>query len=136
MSYTLTFSKCHDYTTIKDSITIPITLRSENFFVDLTAKLDTGASFCIFERGQGEALHLDIEAGQEMLISTPTGTFKAYGHDVILQFLDYALPTAVYFAADYSFSRNVLGRQGWLNRLRLGIVDYEGLLYLSHYDDE
>lgn len=136
MAYTLSFSKSHDYTTVKDGITILVTLRSENFFVDLTAKLDTGATFCIFERGQGEALHLDIETGQETLINTPTGTFTAYGHDVVLQFLDYELSTTVYFAADYAFNRNVLGREGWLNRLRVGIVDHDGLLYLSHYDEE
>jgi hypothetical protein len=27
--------------------------------------------------------------------------------------------------------RNVLGRRGWLDRVRLGIVDYESALYLS-----
>jgi hypothetical protein len=43
--------------------------------------------------------------------------------------------TTVYFAADEAFTRNVLGRQGWLNVIRLGLVDYEGKLYLSHYDD-
>jgi hypothetical protein len=41
----------------------------------------------------------------------------------------------VYFAADAAFSRNVLGRQGWIDRIRLGLVDYEGKLYLSDYSD-
>jgi hypothetical protein len=29
--------------------------------------------------------------------------------------------------------RNLLGRQGWLRNLKLGIVDYDYLLYLSAY---
>jgi hypothetical protein len=30
---------------------------------------------------------------------------------------------------------NVLGRHGWIERMRLGLVDYEGLLFLAHYDE-
>jgi hypothetical protein len=29
----------------------------------------------------------------------------------------------------------VLGRVGWLNRVRLGLIDYDGRLFLSAYDD-
>jgi hypothetical protein len=29
----------------------------------------------------------------------------------------------------------VRGRVGWLNQLRVGLVDYEGKLYLSRYDE-
>lgn len=35
-----------------------------------------------------------------------------------------------------SFPRNVLGRQGWLNQVRLALIDYDGKLFLSHYNDE
>jgi len=41
----------------------------------------------------------------------------------------------VYFSADTSFTRNVLGRQGWLDRIKLGLVDYEEKLYLSDYTE-
>jgi hypothetical protein len=40
----------------------------------------------------------------------------------------------VYFAANESFTRNVLCRRGWLDQLRLAIVEYEGKLFLSRYD--
>lgn len=40
----------------------------------------------------------------------------------------------IYFADDSSITRNVLGRHGWLDRIVLGIVDYEGKLLLSGYD--
>ena len=57
------------------------------------------------------------------------------GAPVTLTVLGIALDTTVYFAAHEQFTRNVLGRQGWLNLVRLGVVDYEGKLYLSHYND-
>jgi hypothetical protein len=63
------------------------------------------------------------------------GNFQVYGHQVTLTVLGITLDTTVYFAAHEQFNRNVLGRQGWLNVVRLGLVDYEGKLYLSHYDD-
>ena len=42
----------------------------------------------------------------------------------------------VYFAQDENFKRNVLGRHGWLDRVLIGINDYDGKLYLSRYEDE
>ena len=45
------------------------------------------------------------------------------------------LDAMVYFAAEYGFPRNVLGRRGFIDRLRLGIVDYDGVLLASAYDD-
>jgi hypothetical protein len=41
-----------------------------------------------------------------------------------------------YFTAMHDFKRNVLGRKGWLQQMRIGIIDYDGKLYLSAYDDE
>jgi hypothetical protein len=49
--------------------------------------------------------------------------------------LEISFETTVYFAEEASFNRNVLGQQGWLDRLRLGLMDYEGKLYLSDYND-
>jgi hypothetical protein len=42
----------------------------------------------------------------------------------------------VYFASDEAFDRNVLGRFGWLDRMVIGINDYEGKLYLKSHDSE
>jgi hypothetical protein len=43
--------------------------------------------------------------------------------------------STVYFAKEESFTRNVLGRQGWLDRVKLGLIDYEGKLLLSAYGE-
>ena len=76
-----------------------------------------------------------MESGTLEHLSTVTGTFVAYGHEITLDVLGLATTTTVYFAADENFRRNVLGRQGWLDRVRLGLIDYEGKLLLSDYND-
>jgi len=40
----------------------------------------------------------------------------------------------VFFFADSDIVKNVLGRHGWLDRLNVGIVDHEQLLYIGGYD--
>ncbi|MEK7832762.1 MAG: aspartyl protease family protein, partial [Acidobacteriota bacterium] len=103
--------------------------------VQLQAKVDSGADGCIFARTHGERLGLNIEAGQPMRFRTAAGGFPTYGHQVTLSVLGIETMATVYFAADPQFSTNVLGRTGWLDRVRLGLVDYEGRLYLSDYNN-
>lgn len=99
-------------------------------------KLDTGASFCIFTRGIGEALGLIVEDGIRQPISLANGQrMMTYGHVVTLESLALRLEVTAYFAEDPAFVRNVLGRNGWLQKIRIGLVDYDGGLYVSHYDD-
>lgn len=84
----------------------------------------------------GEYLGIDVESGTPEKFGTATGGFLAYGHEVTLEVLDIETVSIVYFAADENFSRNVLGRTGWLDRVQLGLVDHEGKLLLSANDDE
>ncbi len=132
LSYRTKFS----YGNSKIGIEIPITLAAqEGRTVGILAKVDTGASFCIFKRERGEELGLDIEHGEEQPFSTTAGHFIAYGHFVNLSFLQFQFESFVYFAREYDFSREVLGLQGWLDKLRVGIVHHENVLYFSGYDD-
>jgi len=57
------------------------------------------------------------------------------GHSVTLSVLGYDFDCVVYFAESQSYNRDVLGRQGWIDRIRVGLVDYDGKLYLSDYND-
>jgi hypothetical protein len=50
--------------------------------------------------------------------------------------VDIEFNAIAYFAQDESFDRQVIGRFGGLDNLRVGIVDYEGKLYLSDFNDE
>jgi hypothetical protein len=67
------------------------------------------------------------------VFNTAAGNFEAYGHELTISVLDIETCSKVYFAKEESFTRNVLGRQGWLDRVKLGLIDYEGKLLLSEY---
>lgn len=125
----------HHYDVGQPGITVPVRLSSGNLTQILTAKLDTGASFCIFRRGVGEALGLNVETGEPKWISTVTGAFLTYGHEVTLTTLGLEFSAIVYFAQDGEIKRDVLGRFGWLQQVRIGLIDYEGMLYIGRYGD-
>ncbi len=131
----LEFDTLHDYGTDKANIEVPVTLRFGERTVSFPAQLDTGATFCVFERGYAETLGLSEESGAPLRFSTAMGTFDAYGHMLTLETLGYLFDVTVYFAAHESFTRNVLGRRGWLDQLRLGLIEYESKLYLNRYNE-
>jgi hypothetical protein len=54
---------------------------------------------------------------------------------VTLSGLGFELDVMVFFAVDEWFNRDVLGRHGWIQQLKLGVVDYEGKLYVGKYND-
>jgi len=70
-----------------------------------------------------------------LTFSTVAGEFRAYGHELTLAVLGVEVQALVYFYENPNFTRNVLGRNGWLNRVRLGLVDYDSVVYLSPYDE-
>lgn len=104
--------------------------------VKLFASVDTGADYCLFDRGIAEARLIELERGTPSDFSTAAGKFRAFGHDLTLAALGVEVHALVYFFEGPSIGRNVLGRNGWLNRVRLGLVDHDSLVYLSAYDDE
>jgi len=135
VSYQLSFTELVNYDAGQPSITVPITLSVGQARVDCEAKVDTGSSNCIFARNLGEELGLDIETGLRLLVGTVTGTFVAYLHEVNLSLASFEFSGLVGFAEDKEFRRNVLGRRGFIEQIVLGLVDYEGTLYLSRYDE-
>ena len=135
MPWTLSFSTLIEYDSGQPGISVPIILRLAEREAPCLAKIDTGSSDCIFRRFQGELLDLDIERGDPRDFSTATGSFKAYGHAVTLIVAGMEFDSVVYFAAREEYNRNVLGRHGWLNSVRMGLVDYEGKIYLNRSDE-
>ena len=127
------FSVSHQYNSSAEGIEVPDSRGNGGQSVDLIAKLDTGAANCIFERRYAEILGINPESGRLQRFRTMTGSFAAYEHEVTLQVLSIAFSTTVFFAQDPIFTRNFLGRAGWLDHLRLAIVDYDRNLYLSAY---
>ena len=136
MSLQIIFEKLIGYDINKTGITVEAELRLGETSSVFEAKIDTGSTYCVFERIYGENLGLNIEAGEKQNIGTAAGSFLAYGHWVTLTVENFTFDSMVFFAENENFSRNVLGRNGWLDRVIIGINDYDGKLYLSRYDSE
>lgn len=133
--HTLSFDEIYEYDTRKTGITLPVRLISGDIEAKVDAKLDTGASHSIFARIHGESLGLKIESGEPMNVSTVRESFRVFGHELTVRFLDLEFYTRIYFAEDETMRRSVLGRQGFLDRVKLGLIDYEGKLLLSAYGE-
>jgi hypothetical protein len=85
----------------------------------------------LFARELGEKLEIDIESGIKANLSTLAGNLSAFGHYVELETLGLKFDTLVYFAQDYALNRNLLGRQGWLQLIKIGLDDYRNEIYIS-----
>jgi hypothetical protein len=133
--HSIGFQAHHNYSNEPVGITVPIELGYGGERVRTTAKVDTGAEFCLFERGLGEALGIEVESGEKKELRTASGSFVAFGHEVSLRVLGFDFSLVAYFPLESGIHRNLLGRQGWLLKVRLGLVDYEQLIYLSKYED-
>jgi hypothetical protein len=133
MAYQLEFDRVFQDELDRDGIFLPITLHHGPQSVEVEAQIDTGASCCIFGSDLGADIGLDIESGFRQEINTVTGSFTTYGHPVTVSVLGFEFQSFVYFAIVQGFTRNVLGRSGWLDRIRLGIVYHDSEIYLSSY---
>ena len=56
------FDLVHEYGLYKIGRTVDATLQNGDFSVDIDAKIDTGSTYCVFERHHGEGLDLDMKA--------------------------------------------------------------------------
>jgi len=134
--YPLEFAAVHSYATEQDGIFVPVVLKSGENRVRLSAGVDTGATFRIFRSELAEALGLALSSGNPKRFRTANSSFEAFGHDVELSVLGVTTYSTVYFFADAAINKNVLGRVGWLDRVRLGLVEHASQIYLARYDHE
>lgn len=135
-NWTLTFDERINYPHNKQGINLTAILSVGNELpISVEAKLDTGSTFCVFQHHFAKLLGLEIEKGEPEIILTATGKFIAYGHEVTMKIENLEWDASVYFAQDESFPVNVLGRIGFLDRLKIGLVDYEQFLYLNFYNE-
>jgi hypothetical protein len=116
-------------------IALPVILNANAGAESVIATIDCGSTLCVFQREIAERLGIAVEDGIEDYVSAIGTIIKVHGHEVTLTLGELALDLFVYFPAYQQIPRNLLGRQGFLQRLRFGLDDYEGFVYLSHHDD-
>ena len=130
----ITFQEEFDYPESDVGISLEVKLHHGENVVTIKAKVDPGASVCLFMNEVGVTLGIPIETGIYQRLSGLTGSLEAYGHEVILQIGDIQFPGLVYFAKYPGLERNLLGRQGCWRNLKLGVIDYDCKLFISPYD--
>ena len=130
----LSFAQEHAYSESEEGIPLSVTLIYGGVTTRVEAKVDCGSAVCLFSHEDGIDLGIAIEQGIPIRLGGLAGSLDAYGHEVTLQTGDIAFQSMVYFAKYPGLKRNLLGRRGWLRNLKLAVIDYDNLLYLSEYN--
>lgn len=130
----LTFDEEYRYKDDEEGIPVSVILTYGDKTIRTDAKVDPGAAVCLFSHEDGLDLGVPIEQGVPITLGGLTGSLEAFGHEVTLQTGQLVFQSTVYFAKYPGLPRNLLGRRGWLRNLRLALIDYDNLLYLSDYD--
>ncbi len=134
MPTSLNFDFAYRYPDQPEGIRLPTTLMLDGVVVQTHAYVDPGAACCVFSNEVGRNLGLNIESGIPKTMGSLTGTLETFGHEVTLQTLEAIFQSVVYFAKYPGLPRNLLGRTGWLDRLRLALIHYDNLLYYDEYN--
>jgi hypothetical protein len=135
MPHPLVFDERHSYREdFTQAIVVPVGLYANGIYVDVAAKLDTGAEYCLFDRKWADWLDIDVESGPRRTFRGLAGRLDAFEHEVTMRCFETAFTSVVYFTGDVGVARDLLGRNGWLDRLRVAIVHYDREIYLSPYD--
>jgi len=98
-------------------------------------ELDTGASHCLFARVYAEALGFGSRKWQRLTFATANSRFDAFGHELTIDVLGIEVTALVFSLRTQVSPKKRVGRQGWLDRIRLGLVDYDRKLYAAGYDE-
>ena len=88
----------------------------------------------IFGTEVADALGLELASGVRKRFRTANSGFEAYGHEIEITALGVVTHSAVYFFGDPMINKNVLGRTGWLDRVRLGLIHHDSKIFLAPYD--
>jgi hypothetical protein len=127
----LDFDVQRNYADSAAGILVPIRLSYANRSVELDARLGTGASNCIFDRHYADILGIPLESGFERAYRTLSGSFHAFGHELSIATFGLEWSATVFFYDSGNPANAFLGRHGWLDHLKLGLVHYERALYLG-----
>ncbi len=132
MSWDFSFSIRMEIVQDQFGLRLPITLSVAGREIEARAYLDTGSTYCVIPRETGERLGLDVEAGELTSIRTGGGPMPAFLHYANLTIDELFFEDVPVCIAKYpEFDRILLGREGWLQKVRLNLIAYEDSLYLN-----
>jgi len=108
--YRIEFTPVHSYASDRDGIPVPVVLKASENSVHLAASIDTGATFCMVRNELAETLGPDPANATLKRFRTANSSFEAFGHEIEISVLGVTTVSTVYFFADASINKNVLGR--------------------------
>jgi hypothetical protein len=125
-----------EYDTKVTGVVLPVVLLANDCVAAASAAVDTGSTLCVFQLEIAERLEIKVESGFEDYVNSMGTIIKVYGHEVTLVLEELSMDLMVYFPAYQQIPRNLLGRQGFLQRMLLGLDDYEGIVYFGYHGDQ
>jgi len=131
MSYSFDFPIKHLYPDRDTGISVAVFLTYGDKTEKVSAKLDTGADFCVFTHDVALQLGIPLDTGLKKTFDTSGGLVDAYGHEVSIKSFGHEHAAIVFFAATPGHRRNLLGRQRWIRNFGIALFDYDSALYLQ-----
>ncbi|MBO0722595.1 MAG: hypothetical protein J2P41_17360 [Blastocatellia bacterium] len=126
MATIIEFDVVFNYADLGEGIEIPLVIIANGRSMMTVGFVDTGCGACLFSNEIGMNLGIDIESGELAIFKSGAGvSVQAYGHLVVIEFLGIAFESIVYFAKYTGLQRNLLGRDGFLRKLRFGLIEYD-----------
>ncbi|NUO81196.1 hypothetical protein HUU05_14045 [candidate division KSB1 bacterium] len=95
------------------------------------ALIDSGSTFSVFTREIADELGIEVLAGRAQRLNTLGGSLLAYDHELeigITSSLRYAIEVLF---TEYPIPRNLLGHNGFLDRVAVALRSKFGLIYLQ-----
>ena len=136
MSWHLTYRHRYVFDPKQPGVTLPVSLFANGLVETTEAAIDSGSTLCVFKREIAEWLNIPIEQGIEDQVNAMGTVIRVYGHEVRMVIGEMTLDLFVYFPAFQNIPRNLLGRQGFLQRMLFGLDDYEGVVYFGYHSDQ
>lgn len=118
------------------STVLPVVISANGRMEYVNAEVDNGSAFCVFQPEIAISLGIDIEKGIKDRVSAMGTIIEVYGHEVTLTLGDLSVDLVVYFPSYQHIPRNLLGKQGLLQKFLVGLDDHGGFVYLGYHDDQ
>ncbi|MCI0392084.1 MAG: hypothetical protein MOB07_25405 [Acidobacteria bacterium] len=136
MTHQIVYRHRMEYDTKVAGVVLPVMILAGDRAEAINAAVDTGSTLCVFQYEIAERLGIRVEDGIEDYVSAMGTIIKVYGHEVTLVVEELSMDLIVYFPAYQQIPRNLLGRQGFLQRMLFGLDDYEGVVYFGYHSDQ
>lgn len=110
---------------------IEVELSYQGLTKNALSLIDSGSTFSVFSRVLADELGIVVVQGRAQRLSTLGGSLLAYGHDIEIEVMsDIHYKTEALFT-EYPIPRNLLGHNGFLDRVAVALRSKYALIYLQ-----